>query len=59
MKLSDHQAHLLLLSLRDSCVVESGQVFSLSRDRRNDLFAEIINQQDTAIKDLDGSKDNQ
>ncbi len=52
MKLSARQAHYLLGLLRDSLSLEWNG-FGLSQTLRQGLYNEIVNQQNTAVKELE------
>ena len=54
MKLSNYQAQLLLQVLCDSLAIENH--FGFAKKSREELYKQIINQQDKTLKDLDNKK---
>ena len=57
MRLSAHQAQVLVLLLKDSLVKNIIGVWTVDIEERRRLFEEIINQQNREIVDLDKAGD--
>lgn len=57
MKLSAHQAHILVTLLKDSLSKDIAGVWSLDNETRRQLFNEIVNQQSRELVDLDKAEE--
>lgn len=57
MKLSAHQAHLLVLLLKDSLSRDIVGVWSLDIENRTQLYQNILSQQSRELVDLDKTEE--
>lgn len=58
MKLTNKQAHLLLVLLQDSIKMDVANYLSISFQERVKLLQEIVNQQDDKLIELSGDTKN-
>jgi len=56
MKLSNVQAQLMFMTLKESCGIH-GDIFSLTPDKRSELVNQILNQQGHELHDLSDTSD--